>query len=285
MKYKKQLKILLIIVVLGALAESLAGIFTNNGIGTFYYPSIRGEMVEIYGKGVYRHMSSDVAIQGIAQDYVTIFVAIPLLIVSFYHARKGSIRGKLALSGLLLYFTLTYLFYIGIALYNELFLVAVITLFCSLFAFILNMISFDFNKLKQKSASHKTIRAASVFLLVIGIIMAMLWLSIIVPPLLDGSFYPKGLYHYSTLIVQGFDLSIFLPFAILSGILGLQKHEYAYAFIPTYLVFLSVLMTALVSKIVFMARVGTNVIPVVFIIPVILVIAIVMGAKTLKNIG
>lgn len=33
-----------------------------------------------------------------------------------------------------------------------------------------------------------------------------LWLGVVVPPLVDGSIYPKELQHYTTLVVQGFDL-------------------------------------------------------------------------------
>ncbi len=264
--------------------EALAGILSNDGNGSYLYKTIRGEMVEIYGKGVYRHMTTDVAVQGIAQDYITLFVAIPILLTSFYFATKNKLKAKLIFSGTLLYFLLTYLFYIGIALYNEIFLIAVMTLFCSLFAFILNIISFDFFEVKSFFTKQKSIHRASIFLIIIATIMSLLWLSVIIPPMLDGSFYPKELYHYSTLIVQGYDLGIFLPLAFVSGILGLQKNEYAYVFVPTYLIFLIILMLALVSKIAFMAHIGKNIIPVVFIIPTILIIAIFSGVKVFGDI-
>lgn len=283
MKYIKQLKVLVPFVVIGSMIEALAGILSNGGNGTFSYKTIRGEMVEIYGKGVYRHMTTDVAVQGIAQDYVTLFIAIPLLIISFYYVAKSNLRAKLIFSGVLLYFVLTYLFYIAIALYNELFLIATATLFCSLFAFILNIISFDFITVRSFFSDKKTIHRASIFLILIATMMSLLWLSIIIPPMFDGSFYPKQLSHYSTLIVQGYDLGIFLPFAFISGILGLQKNEYAYVLIPTYLIFLTVLMIALVAKILFMAHIGENIIPVIFIIPTILIIAIFFAIKILKS--
>ncbi len=284
MKYIKQLKIVVPFIVIGSMIEALAGILSNNGNSTYLYKTIRGEMAEIYGKGVYRHMTTDVAVQGIAQDYITLFVAIPILLISFYLATKNNLKAKLILSGTLLYFLLTYLFYIGIALYNEIFLIAVITLFCSLFAFILNMISFDFIEVKSFFSKQKTIHRASIFLIIIATMMSLLWLSVIIPPMLDGSFYPKELHHYSTLIVQGYDLGIFLPFAFISGVLGIQRNEYAYVFVPTYLIFLIILMVALVSKIVFMARIGENVIPVIFIIPTILVISIFFAIKVFRSI-
>lgn len=274
MKYSKQLGILVPVIAIMALTESLFGIFSNDGSGAYWYKSIRNEMVQIYGRGVYRHMTTDVAVQGIAQDYVTLFLAIPLLFISFFQSVKGSVKWKMAFLGVLLYFLLTYMFYIGIAMYNEMFLVAVATLFSSLFAFILNLISFDFDEIKNHFENPKTLKRASIFLIFVAVMMALLWFSVIIPPMLDGSFYPKGLAHYSTLIVQGYDLGIFLPLALISGILGLQKHPFSYVLIPTYLVFLSVLLSALLSKIIFMANVGANVIPVIFIIPVLLVLTL-----------
>jgi hypothetical protein len=44
------------------------------------YTSIRGQQVMIYGKGVYQHMSADVAPQGIAQNVVTPAIGIALLL-------------------------------------------------------------------------------------------------------------------------------------------------------------------------------------------------------------
>ncbi|MBW6477908.1 MAG: hypothetical protein K0B37_00645 [Bacteroidales bacterium] len=52
----------------------------------------------------------------------------------------------------------------------------------------------------------------------------------------------------------------------------------------TYMVFLSSLMTALTAKIIAMANHGVNVIPVVFIIPVINLITITCAALMIKNI-
>ncbi|MFB0509595.1 MAG: hypothetical protein ACETVX_03795, partial [bacterium] len=110
------------------------------------------------------------------------------------------------------------------------------------------------------------------------------WLSIVLPPLLDGSIFPKELQHYTTLIVQGFDLGLFLPMAFVSGILALKKNPYGYLFTTIYVIFLSLLMTALTSKILFMANAGANVIPVVFIMPTINIISIIFSALLLKNI-
>ena len=71
---------------------AFTGISSDDGPGQFEYTSIRGEDVTIYGKGIYRHMSADLAIQGIAQDYFTLFIGIPLLLPGLRSARKNSVH-------------------------------------------------------------------------------------------------------------------------------------------------------------------------------------------------
>jgi len=79
---KKTIIILSLIIVLFSAIATVNGIYNKSGDGSYLYQTIRGETVEIYGQGLYKHMSAEVAIQGIAQDYITLYLAIPLLILS-----------------------------------------------------------------------------------------------------------------------------------------------------------------------------------------------------------
>jgi len=282
MKFKKQITVLIFIICATSLVATLLGIFSNSGQGSYSYKTIRGETIEIYGKGLYRHMSSDVAIQGIAQDYVTLFIGIPLLLFGLFFYRKRKTKAKFLMTGVLLYFFLTYLFYTAMAMYNEMFLAYVLLLSCSLFALILNLISFDYKTTLFKS--DKNIRIAGYFLLVNSILIALLWLSIILPPLLNKSIYPIELQHYTTFIVQGFDLGIFLPLGFISALLALRKNNYGNIFTTIYVVFLSLLMTALTSKVIFMANAGANVVPVIFIMPTIGVFSSILSFQLLRQI-
>jgi len=45
----------------------------------------------------------------------------------------------------------------------------------------------------------------------------MLWLNVVLPPIIDGRLYPEGLAHFTTMVVQGFDLALFLPPSLLAG--------------------------------------------------------------------
>ena len=282
MKFCKQITVLTFIICITSFVATLIGIFSNSGKGSYSFKTIRGETIEIYGKGIYRHMSSDVAIQGIAQDYVTLFIGIPLLLLGLFFYRKGKSNAKFLLTGVLLYFFLTYLFYTAMAMYNELFLAYVVLLSCSFFALILNLISFDYKSKLLKS--DKNIRITGYFLIANSILIALLWLSVILPPLFNQSIYPVELHHYTTLIVQGFDLGIFLPMGFVSALLALRKNNFGEIFTTIYIVFLSLLMTALTAKVIFMANAGANVVPVIFIMPAFGIFSTILSFQLLRQI-
>lgn len=281
MKYKKYIIILVILMAVLASIAAGVGIFYNTSGQAYFYQTIRGESIEIYGRGLYKHMSADVAIQGIAQDYVTLFIGVPVLLIALFFSVQGSRKAQLILTGTSLYFLVTYLFYTAMAMYNTLFLVYVMLLGLSFFTFILNLISFE---PKALFSHHKIYRYSGVFLMINAVMIGLLWLGVVVPPLLDGSLYPAGLDHYTTLIVQGFDLGLLLPLSFVVGVLAFKKHHYGYFFATVYVIFLSFLMTALTSKIAFMASVGQNVIPVIFIMPSIALISMGLTYQNLKAI-
>ncbi|MDW7680337.1 MAG: hypothetical protein SCK70_07210 [bacterium] len=283
MKHKNTICVLVICMVIIAGLAAGMGIFSKHGPGSFEYQSIRGKTVSIYGKGIYQHMSAEVAVQGIAQDYVTFFIGIPLLLIALFWAAKGSLKARFLLVGTLGYFLVTYLFYTAMGMYNVMFLGYVFLLGTSFFAFTLTMVDFDLAQLPSLFRENTPVRFAGGFLIFNTIAIALLWLSIVVPPLIDGTIFPAELEHYTTLIVQGFDLGLLLPIAFVSGLLLIRRKPFGFLLVPVYFVFLSLLMTALTAKIIAMALAGVNVFPVVIIIPAFNLTAILCSIVLLKN--
>jgi len=283
-RYKKPITLLVILIALLATIASLTGILSSGGSGSYHYQSIRGETVKIYGKGLYRHMSAEVAPQGIAQDYVTLCLGIPLLIFAIIWARKGSLKGRLLLTGIVGYFLVTYLFYTVMGMYNLLFMAYVLLMGASFYAFMLLLFSFDRDEVKLSFRPANPVRWTGGFLIFISLSIAMLWLSIVIPPLIDGTVIPVQVEHYTTLIVQGLDLGILLPAGFISGTLFLKKQTIGYLLAPVYLVFLSLLMTALTAKVIAMYTLGYNVIPVILIIPSFNLFTLVAAYNILKAI-
>ena len=171
------------------------------------------------------------------------------------------------------------------AMYNVLFLLYVTLLSLSFFALLVSLLSFDLNNLINKFSIKTPNKFLGGFLIANSVLIALLWLSIIVPPLIDGSIYPFALQHYTTLIVQGLDLGLLLPLAFISGLLFIKNRPVGYLAATTYIIFLSILMTALTAKIVAMALNDVNVVPAIFIIPLINLITIFCSFLVIKNIS
>ncbi|MFD3001932.1 hypothetical protein ACFS7Z_16280 [Pontibacter toksunensis] len=285
MRHAKTITVLVLLISLLALAATATGIFTEEGPGAYAYTSIRGQEVLIYGKGLYQHMSAEVAPQGIAQDVVTLFIGIPLLLLSLVLSRRGSLAGSYLLTGTIGYFLVTYLFYTVMGMYNALFLVYVALLAASFFGFILALRSLPSANTNTYFHAHTPVKLAGGFLMIAAVAIGLLWLSIIVPPLADGVVVPLQVEHYTTLVVQGLDLGILLPAAFVAGRLLVHKYDAGYLLAPVYLVFLSILMTALTAKVIAMALLGYNVFPVVIIIPLFNLTAIMCAVLLLRSIN
>lgn len=284
MKNRKIISFLVVIIIILGVAAASAGIFTRSGEGSYDYRSIRGNDITIYGQGLYRHMSAGVAVQGIAQDYVTLFLAVPLLLLSLLKARGGSLRWRFVLAGILNYFLVTYFMYLEMAMYNAMFLAYVVLLGSSFFAMALVLFSFETGTLPAVFSQDTPVKFAGGFLIFNSIIIALLWFSVVIPPLIDGSVIPESVEHYTTLTVQGLDLALFLPISFISGLLFIRRLPMGYLMAPVTLVFLSFLMTALVAKIIAMAQDGASVFPAVIVIPLILLVSLICMTIVLRKI-
>lgn len=284
MNTTRSLRILIILIVILACFASVMGIFYKSEGSEYLFESVRGEQVKIYGRGLYHHMSADVAIQGIAQDIVTLFLGIPLLMLGLWKSSKGSVRWNFFLAGILKYFFITYLFYMCMAMYNHLFLVYVCLAGLSFYSLIFVLLRFKISKIPKVFNKNTPTKSVGFFLIINAVMIAILWLQIVIPPVLNGTIIPKEVEHYTTLIVQGMDLSILLPLSFLSGLWLIRKQNIGYLLAPIVIIFLCLLMLALVAKIIAMGMSGQNIIPVIFIIPTITLISIFFSIRLYRNI-
>lgn len=284
MRNQRTVTFLSLIIVLLAIVAASTGIFSSEGPGAYEIETVRGDTVTVYGRGVYKHMSVDVAPQGVAQDYVTLFVGVPLLIISLVWARKNSVKGRFTLGGVLGYFLVTYLFYLVMTMYNVLFLVYVALLGASFFAFTLTLYSFDLPKIPEYFRESAPRKLTSSFLIFSSMAIGLMWLGVVAPPLFDGSVIPPEVEHYTTLIVQGLDLALLLPLAYVSGWLFYRQKPMGYLMAPVYVIFLSILMMALTAKIIFMGLLGQSILPAIIFIPLFALTAIYCSVSIIRSI-
>lgn len=235
MKASRTILILsILIIVLSALATCIA-VFWHGGGQSFAFTTIRGETVSIYGQGLYRYDSLVMASQGIAQDIVTLFVGIPLLIVALVFYERRSLRGQVLLTGTLGYFLYTYTSCAFGLNYNPLFLVYVALFSLSLFAFILSIGTIDVAELPAHFGAGLPRRGIAVFLFAVGLFLLVNWLGHTVPALLQNK-TPDLLLSNTTLFIQVLDLGLLVPVAFLSCVLLWRKNAWGYLLASVVLV-------------------------------------------------
>jgi hypothetical protein len=113
-----------LICLLGLVAAG-GDLFWPDGGNPFVFTTLRGESVQIYGRGLYRYETLFTGAMYRGQDAVTLVLGLPLLVLSTLFYRRGSLRGRLLLTGMLAYFLYVYVSMAFNAAYNSLFLVYV----------------------------------------------------------------------------------------------------------------------------------------------------------------
>ena len=227
MNTRKTLTVLSIAVILISATACISAVIPGDGSG-YSIVSEWGEEIDIHGKGLYRMDSSSYAIQGIAQDWVTLALGIPLLTVSLILFRKNNFRGKLLLTGSLAYFLYTYMSYSFLMTYNPLFLVYVTLFSLSLFGFILSFSSVVLPGISSRVSPGFPVKSASIFFIVTAFMLLVMWLGRIIPSIFTGG-PPVGLEKYTTLVIQAMDLAIIVPVLLISAAGLLRRSPLGYA--------------------------------------------------------
>lgn len=284
MRYQKSISVLVISIIVLSLVAAGYGILSYQGSGRYEFKSIHGELVPIYGRGLYQFESVTMAAQAKAQDIVTIFLGIPLLIISLNLTRRGLLKGRLLLAGTLGYFLYTYASYSFLAMYNPMFLIYVILLSTSFFAFTLTMMSFDLKKLNLRFQPKTPVKFIGYFLIFLAIIIALMWLGRIVNPLRAG-IVPAELGHYTTLVIQALDFAFVVPAAMLAGLLVLRKKPFGYLLASVVIIKGITMLTAITAMIIGMISAGEQVAMMeVVIFPIFNIITILAMFFLLKNV-
>ncbi len=262
MKHKAILIRLSILIALLALAASAAGAFGQGSGQPVAFDSTRGETVQLYGHGLYRYDSVSGAAQMMGQDVVTLFLGVPLLVVAAVLTARGSLRGRLLLTGALGYFLYTYASMAFLTAFNSLFVLYVALFSLSLFAFILALSGLDPEFVTRHIGKGFPRTGIIVLMLALAVFLAAAWLGRI-RAVMQGTAGANGLESYTTLVIQALDLGVIVPTAALTAWLLWKKRAWGYALASVVLFKATLFGAALVAMIVSQARAGVPLQPVV----------------------
>ncbi|HEY0601829.1 MAG TPA: hypothetical protein VGD58_02905 [Herpetosiphonaceae bacterium] len=263
-----------LIAVLSAISSGI-GLFWHDTGHSFVVTTMRGEIVEMYGQGVYRYESlrNGVGFKGV--DLFMLVVGMPLLLVATRLYQRGSLRG-----GLLLVGTLAYLVYNSAHLvfsyaYNHLFIVYIMLFSASLFACVLSFRSIDAQELAARFTPHLLRRSIATFLFAVGVSLIIVWIGLdLLPALLQG--HAPRLMGATTLVTHAIDVGVIAPLAFGSGLLLLRRAPLGYLLAATLLVLSSVLGAGVLALSAAQALAGvlTTVETVVFVVPFVVLTAV-----------
>jgi hypothetical protein len=204
--------------------------------------TIHGQIVELYGRGLYRSDTLFVAGNNFGSDLVTVLAVVPLLAISLLLARRGSLRGRLLLLGALgcvLYIGASYA--LGAVAFNRLFLVYVGLFSASLFAFVGAFASLDLDAVAASLSPRMPRRWPGVFMFASGVVTLAIWVMEPLTALITGE-APKVLETHTTLFTHAVDMGVIVPAALVSGILILRRRTLGYVTAFSLLVLEAVLM-------------------------------------------
>ncbi|HEY0735483.1 MAG TPA: hypothetical protein VGD69_11305 [Herpetosiphonaceae bacterium] len=250
------------------------------------YPitSFRGEQVLINGRGLYRYDTVSTAAQMQANDLVTLALGLPLLVISFRLAARGSLRGRLLLTGTLGFFLYTYMSMTFGTAYNPLFLLYVALWSLSLCACIVSIQAIDVATLPQHFSPRLPRRSIATLLAAAGGFLLIAWLGRIVPPLLRGE--TPELENTTTLFIQALDLGVIVPLSFLSAVLLLRRSPWGYLLASVAVLKFLTLGLAVSTMGLNMARIGVPISPIELVVfPTLTLANMIMVGLLLKHIS
>ena len=226
-----QRKILRILTILLALSLSIVSI-----VGAFF-------------PNTYERDSTSIAAQGAGQDLVDLFVAVPLLLVTFFLASRGNRKAALLYAGTLVYIMYSFVIYCFGIYFNQFFLFYCLTLSLSLYAFIL-----VFSDLRRQQVelwfTQAPVKPIAVYLGFVALVFYVLWLKSVVPAIIHNEI-PKEVSDYNLLVnpVHVIDLVFALPGLLIGSVLIWRKKGVGFIISSLALVFMVLLTLALAAMV------------------------------------
>ncbi len=201
------------------------------------------------------------AAQAIGQDYVSLTVVLPTLIISAFFAFRSAPRARMVWLGVLVYLVYSYAIAAFDVKFNRLFLVYVALLGCSLYALIGGLVTTDMARIRACFTEKTPVKAVSVYLAVLALLFYFLWLSEVIPALMTGK-VPQSVRDNSTPTnaVHVLDMAWVLPAFGITAVSLWRRQSLGYTLAGAVLSYIVLLVLAILSMVVFMIREGQPVI-------------------------
>jgi hypothetical protein len=178
--------------------------------------------------GLYRD-NAFVTTTWLGNDAITLFLAVPILVVAMIVSNRGSLKAQLIWMGALDYMLYNYAFYLFGAAFNWFFLLYAALLALSIFALIFGLIKLDVNGISQqfrKDAPVKWIGGYFIFVASgLGLVYLIQSIGFIVTDNVPAIVTMSG---HPTNVVFALDLTLLIPWLILGALWLMKRQPWGY---------------------------------------------------------
>lgn len=228
-KKENILDLLSIIIGIGIIIAAIIGILYSRGGERFTTVNVYGDTIELYGYGIYAFNSVLTVANRLGADAAGIIAAIALITITLW--KRRTLCTEIIRTSVVIYLTYHSAFLVfGIAM-NPLYFLYIACFGISLFVAITHIQNLLKSIEVPESLKKKRLTGTGIFLILVGVITALLWGSTIIPAMLNNT-YGSLLGIQTTEVTYGMDLSITCPTFIICGIWVLKKKDIGYKAAP-----------------------------------------------------
>ncbi len=197
--------------------------------------------------GLYRD-PRPLVVQSQGQDLATLILGVPVLAIGLWFASKGSLRGRLVAMGALGYLLYTYVVFAFFAVLSPATVLYIAVVGLASWSFFGSVPALSDAAVGAEVGGHLPRRPTGVFLLVVAVIFALLWLSQIGQVAVTG-ILPKALRDagWPNNPIYVLDLGFVLPVCTLTGIRLMLNREGGVRFVVPLLIFIPLLSAGVLS--------------------------------------
>ncbi|MDZ7792959.1 MAG: hypothetical protein U5P10_04480 [Spirochaetia bacterium] len=162
-------------------------------------------------------------------DFVTLFLAVPMLAISLMLSKRGSQRAQLVLLGMFFYTLYNYAFYLFGAAFNSLFLIYVALFTLSIYTLIFGVSSLNLKVVTDQFSSKTPTKIISGYMIIVSVLLGAFHVSLSLKYVFTGQI-PEFLIllDKSTNIISALDLSLTVSLGLLGAFWLWKRQQWGY---------------------------------------------------------